>query len=107
MKKLTTEGASVNIAVEGTKKKVEKAQKLKIGKWNPDTVLVGMHEEIERFGTTDDVISKCCLKCNCRNLVRAVETNNHQLFEACLKAKETIPEDNRPWSDDTPSMTPL
>lgn len=85
MKKLTAEGASVNIAVDGTKKaKATKAQVLKIGKWNPDTVLVGVHEETERYGTTDNLIHNCCLRCNCRNLVRAVETNNQRLLKACL-----------------------
>jgi hypothetical protein len=88
VKKLTADGGSVSVAVKGPSKKVVKAQVLKIGKWNPDTVLVGVHEEFERCGTSDNLINKCCLRCNCRNLIRAVETNNPRLFKACLKAKD-------------------
>jgi hypothetical protein len=60
----------------------------KIGKWNPDTVIVKLEEEIERNDLSDSPIYKCCIRCNSRNVIRAVETNNIRLLRAVLYAKD-------------------
>lgn len=79
----------------------------KVGKWNPDTVIVDPKQEVERNGQSDNMIHKCCVRCNCRNLVRAVETNNIKLLKNCLNAKDQIPSCTMAWSEDAPLLTPL
>jgi len=74
------------------RKPAKKPVVFKIGKWNPDTVLMKREEEIEHFDLSDSPIYRCCVRCNCRNIIRAVETDNIRLLRASLYAKETIPE---------------
>ena len=54
------------------------------------------------FQNDNDLISDCCVQCANRNIIRAVNTNNKELFIQCLKAKDKISSINEGWSDDHP-----
>jgi hypothetical protein len=64
------------------KKLPKKPTEFKVGKWNPNTEIV--EKEFEKLDDNDDVQFKCCLKCNSRNVMRAVFTNNKFLLRRCL-----------------------
>ena len=112
VKKLNSDGDSEVIEIK-TKKKVpakkavKKPEVFKLGKWNPEIVLLKQEDEKERFGLSDTLSTPCCIVCNCRNVVRACETNNVRLMAQCLKAKDTIPEMCLQWSVDSHTLNPL
>lgn len=60
----------------------------KVGKWNPDTIVLKPEQEIERFDKKDTPIYNCCIRCNNRNVIRAVETNNIKLLRVVINAKD-------------------
>lgn len=100
------DGVSQSIP-QPVKKVPAKALQFKLGKWNPDTVIVDPKEETELRDKSDNLVYKCCVRCNCRNLIRAVETNNIKLLKNCLAAKDKIPELCQAWSSDAPRLTAL
>jgi len=73
----------------------------KKGKWNPETEVLESRHEIERCGTSNEPIYNCCVRCNTRNLIRAVETKNYGLFKSLVYDLKNIPTLFQPWSDDT------
>jgi len=74
VKKLSdgSEAQVVKVVAKPTKA-VKKPAAFKAGKWNPDTELLTKEHEMEHFGDNDTPIYGCCLRCNNRNLIRAIE----------------------------------
>jgi len=68
----------------------------KLGKWNPDTVIV--EEEPEKMLDSDELITNCCLSCNTRNIQRAINTDNKVLLRKCVYDLHNIPSLTFPWS---------
>ena len=73
----------------------------KKGKWNPETEILESKHEIERCSLSKEPIYNCCVRCNTRNLIRAVETKNYGLFKTLVYDLKNIPSLFQPWSDDT------
>ena len=73
------------------KKPVKKPTEFKLGKWNPNTVIVPKKDELERYGLSD-TLYESDIVCNCSNVVRAVETDNVKLLAQCVLAKDKIPD---------------
>ena len=96
-------GAEENVIVPG--EKIKKTAKMPVvfkkGKWNPDTQVLEKKDEIERCGPSNQPIYNCCVRCNTRNLIRAVETKNYGLFKSLVYDLKNIPSLFEPWSDDT------
>lgn len=86
------------------KKTVKKPTEFKVGRWNPNTEIV--EKEIEKLDDSDDVQFKCCLKCNARNVMRAILTNNKFLLRRVMHDHKHIPSLDLPWSTQCP-MRPL
>jgi len=110
VKKLNDDGVSESVE-KPAKKAANKPAKLptvfKLGKWNPDTVLVKPEEELEKSSHKDTLLNNCCTRCNNRNVVRAVLTNNLSLLKKCMNAKETVPSLTSQWAIDTPFLNPV
>ena len=49
----------------------------------------------------------CCLRCNCRNVIRAVETDNIPLLINLIKDVKNVPSVTEPWSTDATNINPL
>lgn len=80
----------------------------KLGKWNPDTVVLEPEQEIEWCGTSDQPMLKCCIRCNARNVIRAVQTNNMRLLKACISDKKNFANILfAPWSVDAKTINPV
>jgi hypothetical protein len=69
---------------------------LKIGKWNPNTVIV--EDEVEKLSRKPEPIFSCCLSCNIRNVCRAIETKNATLLSKLVYDVKNIPTLNCGWS---------
>lgn len=110
VKKLNDVGGSESVE-KPSKKAANKPAKLptvfKLGKWNPDTVLVKPEEELEKSSQKDTLLNNCCTRCNSRNVVRAVLTNNLTLLKTCMNAKESVPSLTSQWAIDTPLLNPV
>ena len=90
------------------KKAAKKPAVFKLGKWNPDTVVLEPEQEIERCGTSDQPMLKCCIRCNARNVIRAVQTNNMRLLKACINDKKNFANILfAPWSVDAKTINPV
>jgi hypothetical protein len=110
VKKLTSDGASESIEVpvqKAAKKPAKLPTVFKLGKWNPDTVLIKPEEELEKSSHKDSLLNNCCTRCNSRNVIRAILTNNQRLLKACINAKDTIPSLTSNWSMDAPNFNPM
>ena len=83
------------------KKVVKKPVVFKLGKWNPDTVLLDESEEIERHSNAKTPIFNCCISCNARNVIRAVETNNADLFKKLILDKDHIHSLQTSWGPES------
>lgn len=68
---------------EGKKKEKKKPTKFKKGKWNPDVQIVDKNEMLE--DPSDQPIDYLNVRHNNRNVIRAVQTKNYKLLEACFK----------------------
>jgi hypothetical protein len=79
----------------------------KAGKWNPDTELLTKEHELERFGTSGSGVFTCCLRCNNRNVFRAIENANVDLFRTLVHDQQNIPSLVDKWSIDSDNSTPL
>jgi len=73
----------------------------KKGKWNPNTEILERKHEIERCSPSNEPIYNCCVRCNTRNLIRAVETKNYELFKLLVYDQKNIPSLFQNWSEDT------
>ena len=80
------------------KKPAKKPTVFKLGKWNPETVLISDKEALEMNATSDTLNLQCCTRCNSRNVVRAVNTNNLRLLKQALSDKKNIANVLAPWS---------
>lgn len=69
--------------------------------------MVPKKDEKERYGLTDTLGSGCCIICNCRNMVRAVEVDNSKLVHQCIDAKDKIPDLCQPWGPECARLNPL
>lgn len=100
VKKISEAGASESIEVPAQKQKkaVKMPSVFKLGKWNPDTVLIKPEEELEHYSHKDTLLLNCCTRCNSRNLIRAIATKNLVLLKKCMMAKDTIPSVTSQWS---------
>ena len=63
-------------------------------------MLVAQEEEKERYSTHNDIIESCCLRCNNRNLIRAVETENVALLKKLVYDLKRIPSLASPWANE-------
>jgi hypothetical protein len=85
--KESKEGKPVVMKKKRVKK--EKPPKFKRGKNNPLIT-----EIVERSVQMESVSSRfncdCCVKCNNKELIRAISTNNRSLFDTILKSSKTI-----------------
>ena len=81
------------------KKETKWKEVFKIGKWTPATVLV--EEEVEKLSKDHNPIYKCCLRCNSRNVYRAIETKNPELLTKLMLDCTNIPSLNLGWSSDS------
>jgi len=110
VKKLNDVGGSESFE-KPANKTAKKPAKLpivfKLGKWNPDTVLVKQEEELEKSSHKDTLLNNCCTRCNNRNVVRAVLTNNLTLLKTCMNANESVPSLTSQWAIDTPLLNPV
>ena len=70
----------------------------KKGKWNPNVELV----KIEKYkeDPSNEPFIECCIRCNNRNPIRAANTNNDKLLQACIQAKDKISLLTAYWSCD-------
>lgn len=50
---------------------IKRPNVFKLGKWNPDTVLVSEEEELELRSPSNNLLNPCCTRCNGRNVIRA------------------------------------
>lgn len=51
---------------------------------------------------------KCCVRCNSRNAVRAVQTNNLRLLKACIADRKNVANVIfAPWSVDATRLYPV
>jgi hypothetical protein len=73
----------------------------KLGKWNPETVLVERDDVYEDPSTEADM--NCCHNCNARNILRAVVTNQPQLLKSLVHDKINVynVNENKSKSDTT------
>ena len=78
------------------KKPPKKPTEFKVGKWNPNTEIV--ETEVEKLDDSDNVQFNCCLKCNARNVIRAVFTRNKFLLRKVMYDHKNIPSLDFPWS---------
>jgi len=108
VKKLV-DGSEVSIETKVVKQKkpTKKPVVFKAGKWNPDTVLLSKNDELQRYGTSDSPIYDCCLRCNNRNVIRAIETNNIRLFRSVVYDKKNISCLTDAWSVDSQHLEPM
>lgn len=90
------------------KPRVKKGPKIpteyKKGKWNPHVELIECDKIKE--DSSDELITGCCIRCNCRNIHRAINIGNNELLKSCLNAYSQISNLNSFWSPDS-IMTPL
>jgi hypothetical protein len=72
--------------------KVKKAPKMpvvfKLGKWNPETILLERDDVYEDPSTEADM--NCCHRCNARHIYRAVATNQPKLLKALMHDKINV-----------------
>jgi len=57
---------------------------------------------VEKLDASDDVKFNCCLKCNARNVMRAVLTRNKFLLRRVMHDHHNIPSLDLPWSTQCP-----
>lgn len=81
---------------KAARKPPKKPTEFKAGKWNPDTEIVD--DEVEKLNDADDVQFNCCLKCNARNVMRAILTKNKFLLRRVMHDHKNIPSLDMPWS---------
>ena len=87
-------------------KVVAKPVIFKLGKWNPDTVLV--NEEKEKYGKTSEPDYGTGHRNNARNVIRAVNTDNLALLRKCQKDTQKVFCLNKSWAEDYEGgFTPL
>jgi hypothetical protein len=108
VKKLSDGSEEQSVKVSAKPKKApKKPVEFKAGKWNPDTELLTKQHEIEHFGPSESPIYTCCLRCNNRNVIRAIENDNLRLFRSLVYDQENIPSLTDKWSAETPNLVPL
>ncbi len=108
MKKLSDGSEEQTIKVSAKPKKApKKPVEFKAGKWNPETELLTKEHEIEHYGTSESAIFTCCLRCNNRNVIRAIENNNLRLFRTLVYDQQNIPSLTDTWSAETVYLQPL
>lgn len=82
VKKLN-DGTTKNIEVQvKPKKPAKKPTVFKLGKWNPDTEIVEVENDME--DPSKHPIYDCCLACNRANVFRAINNNDLALFKTLL-----------------------
>lgn len=70
-------------------KKRVKAPKFRRGKDNP--LITGIVARSEQMESDDPRFNReCCIKCNNKELIRAIKTGNRSLFDSILKSSKTI-----------------
>lgn len=72
--------------------------------WNPNIEIV--KEEEEKDHKSNDVYKWCCIRCNNRNVMRAVLTGNKKLLVNCIHDTKGISNLNQAWGPDD-ATTPL
>ena len=95
------------VKVAKPKKPAKKPKEFKAGKWNPETELLTKEHEVEHFGDSESPIYTCCLRCNNRNLIRAIENENLRLFRTLVYDQKNIPSLIDSWSAESTHLTPL
>lgn len=99
IKKLNDGGEKIVPSTQKVAKPVKQPkwkEVLKIGKWNPNTVIV--QDEVEKLSRNPEPLFKCCLSCNIRNVYRAIETKNVALLSKLVYDCKNIPTLNCGWS---------
>ena len=82
-------GAGKEKVVKEKKKPAPKRPKeFKKGRWNPDIELVD-HDKY-KDDPTDNLNLDCCIRCNNKNIIRAVLTENERLLKKGIEATKTI-----------------
>ena len=76
----------------------------KIGKWNPDVVVID--HELAKFGVDNKLDTSCCPRCSNKDVHRAALTGNIHLLKACMQDKFNVTNLNAPWSCEV-NITPL
>lgn len=108
VKKLSDGSEEQTVQVSAKPKKApKKPTQFKVGKWNPETELLTKEHEIEHFGKSESAIFTCCLRCNNRNVIRAIENNNLRLFRTLVYDQQNIPSLTDKWSAETENLEPL
>jgi len=82
----------------------KKPKEFKLGKWNPDAVMIEVDRE--KQDKESNLIRDCCIRCNNKNVCRAVLTKNKKLLETCIQSKDQISHLTDFWSSDVPK-TPI
>lgn len=72
------------------------------GKENPNVTELEIDEIKE--DPSSELKLGCCVICNNRNVFRAVNTNNIELLDKCIKAREEISDLCESWNSLTPSL---
>jgi len=99
VKKLSDGSEEQTVKITAKPKKApKKPVAFKAGKWNPDTELLTKDHEIEHFGDSLSPIYTCCLRCNNRNVIRAIENENLPLFRTLVYDQTNIPSLTDSWS---------
>ena len=84
--------------------KVKKAKapkrptEFKKGRWNPDVELI----EVEKYKESpeNELYLECCIRCNNKNIIRAVHAESEKLLKKGIDAKNKISLLNAFWSPD-------
>ena len=72
-----------------------KPTEYKKGVWNPDVEPVDFDQQKE--GKSKDLVKGCCIRCNNRNVHRAVLTDNGELLKKCVHDIKSISNLNDNW----------
>jgi len=85
-------------------KKTKVNTKYKKGKENPNIEILSTCKYSQ--SKEQILFTECCVNCNNRNLIRAVNSGNIQLLRKSLEAKKLISDLNEQWSKEYP-VTPI
>jgi len=108
VRKLSDGSEQLIVKVTNKPKKLPKKPTVfKAGKWNPETELLTKEDEIEHFGSSKSAIFTCCLRCNNRNVIRAIENDDVNLLRALILDQKNIPSFTDTWSVDSNHLQPL
>ena len=82
------DGGKEKVVKAKAKKGVKRPTVYKKGIWNPDVELVKIDKYLE--AEDNQPFFDCCVRCNNKNVIRAVNINNEKLLKKCIEEKKKI-----------------